>query len=87
MAESVARIVVAGAAVYLTLGLALTGLALARGVERLDPAARGASLGFRLIVVPGLVALWPLLARRILRGGPPPVEATAHRRQARRAES
>lgn len=87
MADAVARMLVVAAAVYLAPGLALAALALARGLERLDPATRGASLGFRLIVAPGLVALWPLLARRILRGGPPPVETTAHRRQARGAGS
>ena len=32
-----------------------------RGIVRLDTAAKGAGLGFRLIISPGLVALWPLL--------------------------
>ena len=39
------------------------------GAARLDPNARGASLGFRLLIVlPGATALWPLLLRRWLRG-------------------
>ncbi|MGE0638904.1 MAG: hypothetical protein AB7G12_03385 [Thermoanaerobaculia bacterium] len=54
-----------------------------RGIERIDPAARGASRGFRLIVLPGAVALWPLLLRRWVRGAPPPAESNAHRRAAR----
>ena len=50
-----------------------------RGVERIDPAAKGASRGFRLIIVPGAVALWPLLLRRWISGAPPPAERNAHR--------
>ncbi len=33
----------------------------------LDIAARGAGLGFRLLITPGVVALWPFLAWRWLR--------------------
>ena len=70
---------------YAGLG-ALFALAFAvRGVERLDPAARGATLGFRLIILPASIALWPLLLRRWLRGASsPPVESNAHRRVAAR---
>jgi hypothetical protein len=35
-----------------------------RGIARLDPAAARGSLGFRVLVTPGVIALWPLLARR-----------------------
>jgi hypothetical protein len=35
-----------------------------RGVERVDPAARGTSLIFRLLILPGTVALWPLIAAK-----------------------
>jgi hypothetical protein len=53
------------------------------GVERVDPGAKGAGAGFRLIVLPGVVALWPLLAARWRAGGGrPPVESNAHRRAA-----
>ncbi|QQR75966.1 MAG: hypothetical protein IPJ17_10475 [Holophagales bacterium] len=79
-AELVARVVVAGSGVYVGVGVVLALAHLGRGLARLDPAARGASVGFRLIVVPGLVALWPLLARRLFHDSPPPVERTAHRR-------
>lgn len=33
-------------------------------LARLDPAARGAGLRFRLLITPGLVALWPVVVRR-----------------------
>jgi hypothetical protein len=34
------------------------------GIGRVDPIARQAPLGFRLVVLPGCAALWPLLLRR-----------------------
>ena len=30
-------------------------------LARLDPAARGAGIGFRLMIFPGLAALWPIM--------------------------
>jgi hypothetical protein len=70
---------------YAGLGLLFALAFVSRGVERLDPGARGATLGFRLIIVPASIALWPLLLRRWLRGASaPPVESNAHRRAAAR---
>jgi len=44
-------------------------------VRRIDPMAGEAGWGFRLLILPGAVALWPLLAWRLLRvkrpGGAP----------------
>jgi hypothetical protein len=43
-----------------------------RGLPVVDPAARGCGLGFRLLISPGVMALWPWLAVRWLwaiRGG------------------
>ena len=37
------------------------------GIRRVDPVAEHAPLGFRLIVMPGVAALWPLLLVRWLR--------------------
>lgn len=58
---TVAEWVVAVAAGYAAVGL-LFGLAFVTiGVARLDPAARGTSVGFRLLILPGSAALWPFL--------------------------
>jgi hypothetical protein len=35
-----------------------------RGLARIDAAAAQGSVGFRALVTPGVIALWPLLARR-----------------------
>jgi hypothetical protein len=55
-----------------------------RWAGRLDPVAARATGGFRLLMIPGVILLWPLLLIRLLRGDRhPPVERTAHRRDAR----
>jgi len=49
-------------AAYATIG-ALFGLMFVwRGVNRIDPAAHGARWTFRLLILPGVIALWPMLA-------------------------
>jgi len=41
------------------------------GIRRVDPVAEHAPVGFRLIVIPGAAALWPLLLARWIRGPRP----------------
>jgi hypothetical protein len=35
-----------------------------RGVQAIDPAANGSGVAFRLIILPGCAALWPVLLVR-----------------------
>ena len=70
---------------YAALGLVFAVPFVLVGAGRVDPAARGGTWGFRLLLLPGAAALWPLLAWRWLRGAGPPEEGNAHRRAARRA--
>lgn len=51
------------AAAYLLAGIGVAVGFLARGIARMDPAAAGAN-GFRVVIFPGLVLLWPLVAWR-----------------------
>ena len=67
---------------YLTIGLLVAVPFVIRGVDRIDPAARGAGWGFRLIIVPGTIALWPLLVLRWAGRREPPQERNAHRNAA-----
>ena len=62
---------VTGLAWYAAAGVAFAIAFLAVGVARVDSQARGAGLGFRLIVFPGIAALWPVLLVRWVRGGEP----------------
>lgn len=64
MPEPVAHALLSLLAVHLALGVVFAASFLGRGVERLDPGARGSGWGFRLAVLPGVVALWPLLWSR-----------------------
>ena len=70
--------------IYLGVGLVFAVAFVWRGVGTIDPAARGGTAGFRLLIIPGAAALWPILARRWLRGEGPPVERNPHRCAARR---
>jgi len=50
------------------------------GVKKIDPHAAHGSWGFRLLVIPGAMAFWPLLLRRWASGvHEPPEECNAHR--------
>ncbi len=70
---------------YLACGVLFAIPFLARGAAAIDPGAREGTRGFRLIVLPGVVALWPLLLLRWRSGrSEPPVESNAHRRAAGR---
>ena len=76
-------VLVAGA--YLAVGLVFAILFVVRWVGRVDPAAQEGTWGFRVLIVPGSMLLWPLLWSRLLRGvAEPPAERNAHRSAARR---
>jgi hypothetical protein len=62
-----AEILVGALAVYALVGVLFAAAFVAFGIDRVDPVAAHARLGFRLIVIPGVAALWPLLLRRWLR--------------------
>ncbi len=71
---------------YLALGVCFAVPFVMRGMNRIDPHAANGTWGFRLIIVPGVVFLWPLLARRWLLGAThPPEERNAHRYAAARS--
>ena len=64
---------------YTIFGAGFGVLFVVRGVDRIDPAAREGTWGFRLLILPGTVALWPWLLLRWVRGTQPPIERNAHR--------
>ena len=69
---------------YLAVGLLFAIPFALIGVKRIDPHAAHGSWGFRLLIIPGTMALWPLLVKRWRSGVPePPEECNAHRRAAR----
>jgi hypothetical protein len=69
--------------IYLVCGLAFAVPFVLVGAKRIDPHALHGSWGFRLLILPGAVALWPLLLKRWMGGTKePPEECNAHRRLA-----
>ena len=83
MLQQIMSWVVTGLMLYLGAGLVFSVAFVFAGVNRLDPVARRSSWGFRVLILPGSVALWPLLLRRWVLGRPPPEERNAHRLAAR----
>ena len=83
MAVSIAQWLVGLAGVYTLVGVFVAVPFVFSGVSKIDASAREGTLGFRLLILPGTVALWPLVLRRWRGGTPPPEECNAHREAAR----
>ena len=67
-----ARFIVDAVTIYLAVGVVFALMFLWQWVGRLDPLAAHGTIGFRLLVFPGVTALWPLFAWRLLRGADAP---------------
>ena len=66
--------------VYLACGFVFAFPFVLLGVKKIDPHAAPGSWGFRLLIIPGTMAFWPLLMRRWMKGvHEPPEEYNAHR--------
>jgi len=68
---------------YLFVGLLFAIAFSVFGITSIDEEAKGASIGFRLVIAPGVVIFWPTLLVRWIRGTEPAVERNAHRCSAR----
>jgi len=80
MSTALATSIVWTLAAYLGVGLVFALPFVLTGAGRLDHVARQGTIGFRLLIIPGVTALWPLLAWRWYRGQTaPPLEHNAHR--------
>lgn len=60
-AETIALLLAA----YFGIGLCFAVVFVSVLLPRYDTAARGTSLGFRLLAIPGALLLWPLLAVKL----------------------
>ncbi len=81
MSHTVAVTIVVILQIYLVVGLVFALYCFfAGGLRRIDHKAGEASRGFKMLIAPGLVGLWPVLLRRALGGdGESPTERNAHR--------
>ena len=67
MTVTAAQLLVQTMTVYVCLGAAFAALFVWRWVGRLDSAAEHGTWGFRVLVFPGVAALWPLFVVRLIR--------------------
>lgn len=67
MTLAAAQLLVQTVAIYVGLGAAFAAVFLWRWVGRLDSAAEHGTWGFRVLVFPGVAALWPLFVVRLIR--------------------
>jgi len=52
------------AALYLCCGLVFAIFFVTKGVTIVDEGAHGATIGFRIIIIPGSMVFWPLLLKK-----------------------
>ena len=63
----VAEVLADGLIAYFVAGLVFACVFVARGAGFLDPAAGRSGWGFRMMIIPGSAALWPVLLVRSIR--------------------
>lgn len=73
MPESIAQIIVLMFVGYAAIGVLFALVFVTIGVTKVDAAARGSGVLFRVLIVPGCAALWPVLLVRWL-SRPEPAE-------------
>ena len=56
-----AQVILVIASVYAAVGAVFAAAFAVRGAAAIDPSAYGAPVVFRLLILPGAAALWPLL--------------------------
>lgn len=75
MSEATAEILVLGLGLYAAIGLLIGLVFVFGGAGRIDPAARGKGLPVRvrMMILPGVAGLWPLMLVKLLTQTEPPV--------------
>ena len=51
-------------AVYLLLGVVFVIPFLMNGLNKIDEGAHGSTIGFKIIIIPGVIVFWPVLLKR-----------------------
>ena len=50
--------------IYLLLGVLFAIPFLLKGLAKVDDGAHGGTIGFKIIIIPGVIVLWPLLLKK-----------------------
>ncbi|MEO0549391.1 MAG: hypothetical protein AAFZ91_05675 [Pseudomonadota bacterium] len=75
MSENLANLIVSGGGLYLLIGLIVALIYVFGGAGRIDPAAKGKGLPLRvrLLIIPGVMGLWPIMLTKLFTQKEPPV--------------
>lgn len=75
MSERAAELLVLGLGIYAAIGVIVGLIYVFGGAGRIDPAAKGKGLPFRvrLMILPGIAGLWPVMLTKLLTQTEPPV--------------
>ena len=75
MSEGAAELVVLGLGIYAAIGVLVGLIYVFGGAGRIDPAAKGKGLPIRvrLMILPGIAGLWPVMLTKLLTKTEPPV--------------
>lgn len=50
--------------IYLLIGVVFVIPFLLRGLTKVDETAHGGTIGFKIIIIPGVIVFWPLLLKK-----------------------
>lgn len=75
MSEGLASAIVMALGIYAAIGLLVGLIYMFGGAGRIDPAAKGKGMPWhvRLLILPGVLGLWPLMLSKLLRQTEPPI--------------
>lgn len=75
MSEAMANLIVSAIGIYFLIGLLVGLVYMFGGAGRIDPAAKGKGLPLRvrLLILPGVAGLWPIMLMKLLVQKEPPV--------------
>ena len=75
MSETAANLLVSGLGIYAAIGLLIALAYLFGGAGRIDPSAkgRGMPIRVRLMILPGIIGLWPLMLSKLFAQKEPPI--------------
>lgn len=76
MSEDLASTLVMGLGLYCLVGLVVAGIYALGGAGKIDPAAKGNGMPWRvrLLIIPGLMGLWPLMLAKLFVQSRPPIQ-------------
>ncbi len=62
--ETAVNFVLTIACIYLVMGFVFAIAFLVKGIAMVDENTKGATIGFRIIILPGTIVFWPLLLKK-----------------------